>query len=138
MKRSTVAIVALSTGLFITSMSLATKDNNEVKGVNLSNITTAEAATYNTEQDVTSYLQLSELGTSISGTLKYVKGKITNNSNITIDSIGELLIFDSQGSLHTSKYLEVKLQPHQSMYFNELAGNNVPVLKNVKLQGFEQ
>jgi hypothetical protein len=49
-----------------------------------------------------------------------IMGKITNTSDESIDSIGDIAIFDKDGKLIRLKALEVQLEPNGSMYFDEI------------------
>jgi hypothetical protein len=87
-------------------------------------------------QDVSSYLELSNVRPTHLNGLYNITGTITNTSSDTIDSIGDLVINDSNGNLIRIKALEVKLEPNQSMVFDEIVDTD-QMGYSVELQNFE-
>jgi cell division protein FtsL len=86
--------------------------------------------------DMSSYLKVSELRSTHSAGLYKMTGKMTNTSNVNIDSIGEMVIFDKQGNMIEIKYMDIKLKPNQSMYFDEIVGTELAG-DSIILQNFE-
>jgi hypothetical protein len=87
-------------------------------------------------QDVSSSLELSNVRPTHLNGLYNITGTITNTSSDTIDSIGDLVINDSNGNLIRIKALEVKLEPNQSMVFDEIVDTD-QMGYSVELQNFE-
>jgi hypothetical protein len=144
MKKSLVGIIILSVMVSIMGFNYI-KDKNAITAAEeeverLSNMTVEEymdSEEYKQEhQDMTSYLKISNLKATRSTGLNNITGQITNTSNVTIDSIGDIAIFDQKGNLIRIKALEVNLQPNESMYFDEIVDTKI-VGYGVKLQGFE-
>jgi hypothetical protein len=85
---------------------------------------------------MSSELQVSDVKPTHSSGLYNITGKITNTSSEYIDSIGDIAIFDQSGNLIRIKALEVKLEPSQSMYFDEIVDTK-QIAYGVELQNFE-
>jgi hypothetical protein len=144
MKKSVVGIIILSVMVLIMGFNYI-KDKNTIIAAeeeverleNMSVEDYMESDEYKNEhQDVNQYLKVSNVKPTRSTGLYNITGQITNTSNVTISSTGELLIFDKQGNFIRSKFLEVSLQPNESMYFDEIVDTKI-VGYGVKLQGFE-
>lgn len=81
-------------------------------------------------------LKLSNSNVKKSGSLIYVTGQITNQSNSHIDKIGDMVFLDENDQVISVKKIIVKLNAGDVMHFEELVGNNVGEPSTVKLQGF--
>jgi hypothetical protein len=108
--------------------------NTSNEGYTLTNET---LSTYqDNSQDMSSYLELSNVRPTHLNGLYNITGTITNTSSDRIDSIGDLVINDSNGNLTRIKALEVKLEPNQSMVFDEIVDTD-QMGYSVELQNFE-
>jgi hypothetical protein len=109
--------------------------NTSDEGYTLTN-TTNVSQYQNDSQDMSSYLELSNVRPTHLNGLYNITGTITNTSSDRIDSIGDLMINDSNGNLIRIKALEVKLEPNQSMVFDEIVDTD-QMGYSVELQNFE-
>jgi hypothetical protein len=109
--------------------------NTSDEGYTLTNTTNVSQYQDNS-QDVSSYLELSNVRPTHLNGLYNITGTITNTSSDTIDSIGDLVINDSNGNLIRIKALEVKLEPNQSMVFDEIVDTD-QMGYSVELQNFD-
>jgi hypothetical protein len=109
--------------------------NTSDEGYTLTN-TTNISQYQDDSQDVSSSLELSNVRPTHLNGLYNITGTITNTSSDTIDSIGDLVINDSNGNLIRIKALEVKLEPSQSMVFDEIVDTE-QMGYSVELQNFD-
>jgi hypothetical protein len=109
--------------------------NTSDEGYTLTN-TTNFSQYQDDSPDVSSSLELSNVRPTHLNGLYNITGTITNTSSDTIDSIGDLVINDSNGNLIRIKALEVKLEPNQSMVFDEIVDTD-QMGYSVELQNFE-
>jgi hypothetical protein len=109
--------------------------NTSDEGYTLTN-TTNISQYQDDSQDMSSYLELSNVRPTHLNGLYNITGTITNTSSDTIDSIGDFIINDSNGNLIRIKALEVKLEPNQSMVFDEIVDTD-QMGYSVELQNFE-
>lgn len=54
--------------------------------------------------------------------LTYVMGEIKNNSDISVDKIGDMVLLDDDGNVVRVKKIHLEIAPGESTYFEELVG----------------
>ncbi|MEK5208112.1 hypothetical protein [Psychrobacillus sp. FSL H8-0510] len=90
-------------------------------------------------ESYTQNLSLSNFSANSDGTFVNAYGSITNNSSQSIDEIGEIAFFNSDGSINRVKSIMVKLDAGETLHFEELIGltkDGTEVPSSAELTGF--
>jgi hypothetical protein len=121
-------------GLFILTVLLASGCENEESRYS-SSLDYKNSTVPQVSYDMANFLEVGNFNQKSVGVLRYVVGSITNTGTTHIDEIGDMAIFDESGSLITVKKIVVNLSPNDTMYFEELVGQDVQG-HSIKLSGF--
>lgn len=90
-------------------------------------------------ESFTQNLSLSNFSANSDGTFVNAYGSITNNSTQSIDEIGEIAFFNSDGTINRVKSIMVKLDAGETLHFEELIGltkDGIEVPSSAELSGF--
>lgn len=90
-------------------------------------------------ESFTQNLSLSNFSANSDGTFVNAYGSITNNSTQSIDEIGEIAFFNSDGTINRVKSIMVKLDAGETLHFEELIGltkDGTEVPSSAELSGF--
>lgn len=71
-------------------------------------------------------LRVDNIGQNYKGSIHYITGEITNISDSMFNELIQMIIFNENGNVEKIQYVPVKVDVGETMYFEEIVGENRP------------